>query len=133
LSSKVVASDEKRDIKQGKRREIETRRRDQLHEYFRELQPPCDERFVVGIGKFSTESRQKHPRENEDADRQRDLGPRLLAAEAKENQHRQQQATEIVVERREELAPKQRPEVMRRPSISPPKPDCDRPRLRNSG
>ena len=44
--------------------------------------------------------------ENKFRDGERDLGARVFDPEAKEDQHRQQLANEIIVERRKELAPK---------------------------
>ena len=108
-----AAEAEQRDIEQGQRRERETRRGDHLDADLGELEPPRDESLVVRIGDLAAEGRKRDRRQDERHRGDQDLDAAAVSAEAEQDQHRQHVADEIVVERREELAPEQRREAPR--------------------
>src|SRR5271157_3608275 len=66
------------------------------------------------IGDLAAERRKRDRGQDENDRGEQDLEAGVLAAEAEENEHDQHIADEIVVERREELAPEQRREPPRR-------------------
>ena len=105
---------EQRHIKQRRRSKGEPGGGDHLNEDFREFEPPGDQRLVMRIGELAAERRKRDRGQDENDGREQDLEAGLLAAEAEENEHDQHIANEIVVERREELAPEQRREPPRR-------------------
>ena len=111
--SRDAAEAEQSGIKQRQRREPESRRRDQLHPDFNEFQPPCDQRLVVRVGDFAAERRERDRGQHEDGNGERHLGSGVGRAEPEQDHQRQHLAHEIIVERREELAPKKRREAPR--------------------
>ena len=108
-----AAEAEQREIEQVQRAEIEARGGDHLHADFREFQPARDQGLVVGVGDFAAYRRERNRGQHEDRDGERNLGAGVLCAEAEQDQHRQHLPNEIVVERREKLAPEQRREAPR--------------------
>jgi hypothetical protein len=90
--------------------EQEAQHRGAGREDLRELEPAGHQRLVVPVGPLAAEARQDEERPDEDRARQRhqDAGMGIgLAADPEQDQEGQRVLQEIVVERREELAPEQ--------------------------
>ena len=111
-----AAEAEQCDIEQCQRRsEDEARRGDRLDTDLGELQPPrrLGVALVVRIGDLAAERGKRDRRQDERHRGDQDFRAAVAAPEAEQDQHRQHVADEIVVERREELAPEQRREAPR--------------------
>ena len=100
-------------IEQGQRAQHEASGCDHLHKDFRKFQPPCDPRLVMRIGDLAARRRQQDGGQHEHAHRQSHQRASVFLAKAKQDQHGQHGADEIIVERGEELAPEQRRKTTR--------------------
>jgi hypothetical protein len=76
-----------------------------------ELQPPCDDRFDIFVGKLAAEARQDEKRKDED--RARDRHQRIAVARdgAVEQDDDERVFENVIVECRAELGPEQRREA----------------------
>src|SRR5687767_6627698 len=91
----------------------EAQRREAGREDLGELQAPGEERLVMLVGELAAEPRQQEERRDEDRAGQGDERGGVRSANGEQDQDDQSVLEEIVIERREELAPEERREAPR--------------------
>src|SRR5215471_20167500 len=85
----------------------EARDREANDENLGQLEVARHDRFVEAVGELAAQPRQDEKRRNEDRERERVQRGRALATNMEDDEEPQRVLEEIVVERREELAPEQ--------------------------